>query len=241
MSDEIPDNRTHAKRPRRNRWRYRGSKPGRPPSARSGPTEKSCTTAAMISMTWPRYATFEEVAHLLVHEELPNAYELIALQAKAGIDARAAGAAAGRAGSRSPPRPSRWMCCAPAARCWARSCPSATTSTTSEARNIADRLLAIFPSMLIYWYHYARNGHADRGRNRRGIDRRALPAPVDRAHSRPSCYVRALDVSLILYAEHEFNASTFTTRVIAGTGSDMYSAHHRGDRRAARVQTRRGQ
>ena len=61
------------------------------------------------------------------------------------------------------------------------------------------------------------------------------------ASSRRELWVRAMHTSLILYAEHEFNASTFTARVIAGTGSDMYSAHHRRDRRAARPEARRRQ
>src|SRR6202044_2472449 len=81
---------------------------------------------------------------------------------------------------------------------------------------------ASMPSMLLYWHHFARNG--------KRIDVDADDEPLAAhflhlLHGRPPSkeWVRAMQVSLILYAEHEFNASTFTARVIAGTGSDIYS------------------
>jgi len=93
----------------------------------------------------------------------------------------------------------------------------------AEARDVADRLIASFGSMLLYWYHYSHSG--------RRID---VETDYDSVGGhflhllhgkRPSeLWVRAMHTSLILYAEHEFNASTFTARVIAGTGADMYSA-----------------
>jgi len=91
------------------------------------------------------------------------------------------------------------------------------------ARDIADRLMASFGSMLLYWYHWSHNGKridveteddSIGGHFLHLLHRR--PPPPD--------WVRAMHTSLNLYAEHEFNASTFTARVIAGTGSDMYSA-----------------
>ena len=93
----------------------------------------------------------------------------------------------------------------------------------AEARNIADRLMASFGSMLLYWYHFSHSG--------RRIDVETDDDSIG-GHflhllhgKRPSeLWVRAMHTSLILYAEHEFNASTFAARVIAGTGSDMYSA-----------------
>jgi 2-methylcitrate synthase len=93
---------------------------------------------------------------------------------------------------------------------------------TAEARDIADKLIASFGSMLLYWWHFTRNG--------RRIDVETDDDSVA-AHflhllhgEEPSeLHADSLDKSLILYAEHEFNASTFTARVIAGTGSDMYS------------------
>ncbi len=91
------------------------------------------------------------------------------------------------------------------------------------ARDIADRLMASLGSMLLYWYHYAHNG-------------RRIEVETDddsigghflhllHGEAPPESWVRAMHTSLILYAEHEFNASTFACRVVAGTGSDMYSA-----------------
>jgi 2-methylcitrate synthase len=93
----------------------------------------------------------------------------------------------------------------------------------SGARDIADRLLASFGSILLYWYHFSHNGR----RIETETDDPSIAAHfLHLLHGRkPSeLHARALDQSLILYAEHEFNASTFTARVIAGTGSDMYSA-----------------
>jgi 2-methylcitrate synthase len=92
----------------------------------------------------------------------------------------------------------------------------------ATARVIADRLLASFPSMLLYWHHFATRGV----RIEVATDDDNLAAHFLRLlHQRPPSanHVHALDRSLILYAEHEFNASTFTARVIAGTGSGLYS------------------
>jgi 2-methylcitrate synthase len=101
--------------------------------------------------------------------------------------------------------------------------PEKFPATSAEgAREIADRLLACFPSLLLYWHHFATAG-------RRIEVETAAPTVAAHflhlLHQRPpaAAHVRALDRSLILYAEHEFNASTFTARVIAGTGSDFYS------------------
>jgi 2-methylcitrate synthase len=100
--------------------------------------------------------------------------------------------------------------------------PEASDHNEEEALSIADALLASLASMLLYWHHYARNGR--RIEVEPGADSIASqflfllhgePPPPD--------WVAAMQISLILYAEHEFNASTFTARVIAGTGSDMYS------------------
>jgi 2-methylcitrate synthase len=91
------------------------------------------------------------------------------------------------------------------------------------ARDIADRLMASFGSMLLYWYHYSHHGR----RIETETDDDSIGGHFLRLlHGRtpPASHVRAMHTSLILYAEHEFNASTFTCRVIAGTGSDMYSA-----------------
>jgi 2-methylcitrate synthase len=91
------------------------------------------------------------------------------------------------------------------------------------ARDIADRLIASFGSMLLYWYHYAHNGRRIEvetdddsvGGHFLHLLHGRAPKPL---------WVKAMHTSLILYAEHEFNASTFAARVVAGTGADMYSA-----------------
>ncbi|MCX8081182.1 MAG: 2-methylcitrate synthase [Bacteroidia bacterium] len=92
-----------------------------------------------------------------------------------------------------------------------------------EARDIADKLLACLPSALVYWYHFSHNGR----RIEVELDDDTIGGHfLHMLHGKTpnDLWKKAMQVSLILYAEHEFNASTFTARVIAGTGSDMYSA-----------------
>jgi 2-methylcitrate synthase len=175
-----------------------------------------------------REATYEEVAHLLVHERLPNRVELAAycrrLQSLRGLPAPVRAVLEQIPASAHPMDVLRTGCSVlgtvepenlPAS--------GAGPDSVAGARAIADRLLAAFPSMLLYWHHFATGGRriaveADEptiaGHFLRLLHQRA-PQPAE---------VRALDQSLILYAEHEFNASTFTARVIAGTGADIYSA-----------------
>jgi 2-methylcitrate synthase len=93
----------------------------------------------------------------------------------------------------------------------------------SGARDIADRLMASLGSMLLYWFHFAHNGkRIDVETDDDSIGGHFLHL----LHGKPpnEMFVRAMHTSLILYAEHEFNASTFTCRVVAGTGADMHSA-----------------
>jgi 2-methylcitrate synthase len=101
--------------------------------------------------------------------------------------------------------------------------PEKESHPISEARDIADRLVASFGSILLYWHHWAQNG---RRIDTETDDESVAAHFLHLLHGKlPSAlHARALDRSLILYAEHEFNASTFTARVVAGTGSDMYSA-----------------
>ena len=101
--------------------------------------------------------------------------------------------------------------------------PEKDDHNLSGARDIADRLMASFGSILLYWYHFAVNGkRIDVETDDDSIGGHFLHL----LHGKPpsATWVRAMHTSLILYAEHEFNASTFTARVIAGTGSDMFSA-----------------
>ena len=101
--------------------------------------------------------------------------------------------------------------------------PEPMKHTTESALDIADRLMASLGSMLLYWYHFANSGR----RIEVETDDDSIGGHfLHLLHGKPASaeWVRAMHVSLILYAEHEFNASTFTARVIAGTGSDMFSA-----------------
>ena len=101
--------------------------------------------------------------------------------------------------------------------------PEKDDHSTEGARLLADRLLASMGSMLLYWYHFSHGGH----RIHVEVDELTTAGHfLHLLHGRPpsDLHVHALDKSFVLYAEHEFNASTFTGRVIAGTGSDFYSA-----------------
>ncbi len=101
--------------------------------------------------------------------------------------------------------------------------PEPQTHTPQTALNIADRLMSSLGSMLLYWHHFANGGKRIEVET---ADDSIGGHFLHLLHGKPPSeeWVRAMHVSLILYAEHEFNASTFTARVIAGTGSDMYSA-----------------
>ncbi len=101
--------------------------------------------------------------------------------------------------------------------------PEKEDHAVTGARDIADRLMACFGSILLYWWHFSHNGR----RIEVETDDDSIGGHfLHMLHGRPpeEAWVRAMHTSLILYAEHEFNASTFTARVIAGTGSDLYSA-----------------
>jgi 2-methylcitrate synthase len=167
-------------------------------------------------------AEFEEIAYLLVHGKLPNAAELAAyktrLRGLRGIPAAVQRILEAVPANTHPMDVMRTACSALGALL-----PEAQDHKLSEARNIADRLMASFGSMLLYWYHYSHSGR----RIEVETDDDSIGGHfLHLLHGRkPSeLWVRAMHTSLILYAEHEFNASTFTCRVIAGTGSDMYSA-----------------
>jgi 2-methylcitrate synthase len=101
--------------------------------------------------------------------------------------------------------------------------PEKEDHNTAGAKDIADKLLACFGSALLFWYHHSHNGRVIEVET----DDETIGAHfLHLLHGKkpPSAWEKAMQTSLNLYAEHEFNASTFTGRVIAGTGSDMYSA-----------------
>ncbi|MEO6968593.1 MAG: 2-methylcitrate synthase [Rhodanobacteraceae bacterium] len=167
-------------------------------------------------------ATFEEVAHLLVHERLPTTAELTAYRARLkslrGLPAPLKTVLELLPGSAHPMDVMRTGCSV-----LGSLLPEPRDHDITGARDIADRLMASFGSMLLYWYHYSRDGRRiDTETDDDTTAAHFLHLLHGKKPSEP--HARALDQSLILYAEHEFNASTFTARVIAGTGSDMYSA-----------------
>ena len=168
------------------------------------------------------YCEFEEIAYLLVHEKLPTEAELTAYKAKLrrlrGLPVAVTEALEALPASSHPMDVMRTgvsvLGCA---------LPEKDDHSTAGAREIADRLLASLSSMLLYWYHFSHNSkRIDTETDDDSIGGHFLHL----LHGTPpsdNCE-RAMHTSLILYAEHEFNASTFTSRVVTGTGADFHSA-----------------
>jgi len=164
---------------------------------------------------------FEEIAHLLVHEKLPNRAELAAYKAKLKT-LRVLPAAVATVLEQLPAASHPMDVLRTGVSALGCTIPEAEGHKSAGARELADRLLASLGSMLCYWHHFAR----DERRIDVQTDDDSIGAHfLHLLHGRqPSAsWVRAMHTSLNLYAEHEFNASTFTARVIAGTGSDLYS------------------
>jgi 2-methylcitrate synthase len=165
---------------------------------------------------------FEEIAHLLVHGKFPNKAELAGykkkLKALRGVPAAVKAALEALPASAHPMDVMRT-----AVSVLGCALPEKDDHNHPGARDIADRLMASLGSMLLYWHHFSSNG-------------RRIEVETDddsigghflhllHGVKPPESWVKAMHTSLILYAEHEFNASTFACRVVAGTGSDMYSA-----------------
>ena len=165
---------------------------------------------------------FEEIAHLLVHETLPNRAELAAYKAK--LRALRGLPAAVKAVLETIPAAAHPMdVMRTGVSALGGVLPEKDDHNRTGARDIADRLMASLGSMLLYWHHYAQNGRRiEVETDDDSIGGHFLHLLHGRAPS--ASWVRAMHTSLNLYAEHEFNASTFACRVVAGTGSDMYSA-----------------
>ncbi len=165
---------------------------------------------------------FEEIAHLLVHGKLPTAAELKAYKAR--LKAMRALPASVKVALEQIPAAAHPMDVMRTG-VSALGCvlPEKDDHNHPGARDIADRLMASLGSILLYWYHWATHGkRIDVETDDESIGGHFLHL----LHGEAPCdsWVRAMHTSLNLYAEHEFNASTFAARVIAGTGSDMYSA-----------------
>ena len=164
---------------------------------------------------------FEEIAHLLVHGSLPTAAQLAAYKTKLkGLRGLPAAVKQSLEAIPAAAHPMDVMRSGVSA----LGCvlPEAHDHNHAGARDVIDRLMASLGSMLLYWYHFAHNGR----RIEVETDDDSIGGHVlHLLHGRPprESWVRAMHTSLILYAEHEFNASTFTARAIAGTGSDLFS------------------
>ena len=164
---------------------------------------------------------YEEIAHLLIHGTLPNRTALAAYKAKLRA-LRGLPAVVRTVLEQLPAATHPMDVLRTGVSALGCTLPEKDRHPESGARDIADRLIASLGSMLAYWYHASHGGHQVQleteddsigGHFLHVLHRRPPPA----------AWVRAMHTSLILYAEHEFNASTFAARVIAGTGSDMYS------------------
>jgi 2-methylcitrate synthase len=164
---------------------------------------------------------FEEIAHLLVHGTLPNRAGLAAykrkLRAMRGLPAVVQDVLEALPAAAHPMDVMRTGVSALGA-----TLPEGDRHDAAGAREIADRLMASLGSMLCYWYHASHNGRLiDVETDDDSIGGQFLH--LLHGHPPSPAAVRAMHTSLNLYAEHEFNASTFTARVVAGTGSDLYS------------------
>jgi 2-methylcitrate synthase len=167
------------------------------------------------------HCEYEEVAHLLVHGKLPDAVELADYKASLR-PLRSLPAAVKQALELLPATTHPMDVLRTGVSVLGCVLPEGAAHDDHGARIIADTLLASLSSMLLYWHHFARNGK-----------RIEVESEVDsiaghflhllHEHKPSPEWTQAMQISLILYAEHEFNASTFTARVIAGTGSDLYS------------------
>ncbi len=164
---------------------------------------------------------YEEIAHLLVHGNLPNAAELTAYKNKLK-SLRDIPSVVRAVLEQLPPTAHPMDVLRTGVSALGCVSPEKDDHAPAGARDIADRLLASLGSMLAYWHHFAANGR----RIEVETDDDSIGGHFLRLlHAKPPAesWVRAMHTSLILYAEHEFNASTFTARVIAGTGSDLFS------------------
>jgi 2-methylcitrate synthase len=167
-------------------------------------------------------AEFEEVAYLLVHEKLPTRSELSKYKKRLAA-LRALPEPLRKVLEQLPKSAHPMDVMRTGSSVLGALEPEDEKHPAEGARNIADRLMACFGSILLYWYHYANTGK----RIETVTDDDSIGGHyLHLLHGKKpeASWVRAMHTSLILYAEHEYNASTFTCRVIAGTGSDMYSA-----------------
>ena len=168
-----------------------------------------------------KYATFEEVAYLLIHGELPNIATLNAYKAK--LKTLRSLPDGLKKVLREIPKDAHPMDVMRTACAMLGTLePEAADRNIDAAKNLGGRLIACFGSILVYWYQFSHHGH----RIEVETDDDSIAAHflhILHGEKPSQLHIDAMNTSLVLYAEHEFNASTFTARVIAGTLSDMYS------------------
>lgn len=168
-----------------------------------------------------KQATFEEVAYLLIHDELPNQKQLTAYHKKLktlrGLPSALKAVLEQIPESAHPMDVMRTGCSM-----LGSVEPENANRDIDAAKALGDRLIACFGSMLLYWYHFSHNNkRVEVETDDDSIAAHFLHVLHGKAPS--ALHIKAMNTSLVLYAEHEFNASTFTARVVAGTLSDMYS------------------
>ncbi|MEI8362196.1 MAG: 2-methylcitrate synthase [Betaproteobacteria bacterium] len=168
-----------------------------------------------------KHATFEEVAYLLIHGELPNKAQLSAYHAKLK-KLRSLPEALKVVLEQIPKNTHPMDVMRTACSMLGTLEPESADRNTASAKDLGDRLISCLGSILLYWYHFSHNGK----RVALETDDNSIAAHflhVLHGVEPSQLHIDAMNTSLVLYAEHEFNASTFTGRVIAGTLSDMYS------------------
>ena len=167
-------------------------------------------------------AQFEEIAYLIVHEKLPNKTELKEYKAK--LKSLRDLPQSVKTVLEQLPKDTHPMDVMRTG-CSALGCMESEdlNHPKNEAQDIVDRLMACFGSILLYWYHYSHNGKKIQLQTEDDTIAEHFLTLLHGKKPKES-WVRAMHISLILYAEHEFNASTFAARVVAGTSSDMFSA-----------------
>jgi 2-methylcitrate synthase len=165
---------------------------------------------------------FEDIAFLLIHEKLPTRSELKNYKSKLRT-LRGLPDIVKNVLEQIPPAAHPMDVMRTGCSVLGTILPEKEDHNLAGARDIADHLMACFPSILLYWYHFSRSGRrieVETDDDSVGAHFLHLLHGVEPSE----LWIKSMHISLILYAEHEFNASTFTGRVIAGTGSDMYSA-----------------
>ncbi len=168
-----------------------------------------------------KHATFEEVAYLLIHGELPNQVQLSEYHQKLK-KLRGLPDGLKRVLEQIPANAHPMDVMRTGCSMLGTLEPEAADRNTAAAQALGDRLISCFGSILIYWYHFSHNGkRIEVETDEDSIAAHFLHLLHDKKPS--DLHIRAMNTSLVLYAEHEFNASTFTGRVVAGTLSDMYS------------------